>query len=109
HDPVSRGFACAKGTRFLEVANHPDRILFPLQRQADGSYAQTSWPEAMALITQRLRPLVERHGPHVIGIYMGNPLAFHTLGALSVLSLMHALGTRHVFTAGSQDCSNKFA
>src|SRR5712691_3069022 len=25
--PVSQGFVCAKGTRFLEVAEHPDRLL----------------------------------------------------------------------------------
>ena len=31
--PVSRGHVCAKGTRFLEVAHHPDRLLHP---QLDG-------------------------------------------------------------------------
>ena len=109
HDPISRGFVCAKGTRFLEVANHHERVLFPLRRQPDGSYTHTSWAEAMAFMAERLRPLVDRYGPHAIGLYVGNPLAFHTLGALSVFGFMHALGTRHVFTAGSQDCNNKFA
>lgn len=27
--PTSRGYACAKGTRFLEVARAPDRLLRP--------------------------------------------------------------------------------
>ena len=63
----------------------------------------------MALVAQRLRPLLERYGPHAIGIYFGNPLAFHTMGALTMLGFMRALGTRNVFTAGSQDCNNKFA
>ncbi len=107
--PVSRGFVCAKGTRFLEVAQHPERLLHPLQRQADGRYAQVTWPQAMALVAERLRPILEHHGPHAIGIYFGNPLAFHTMGALSMLAFMRALGTRNVFTAGSQDCNNKFA
>jgi formate dehydrogenase len=61
------------------------------------------------VLAQRLRPLLERYGPHSIGIYFGNPIAFHTMGALSMLAFIRALGTRNVFTAGSQDCNNKFA
>jgi formate dehydrogenase len=107
--PVSQGFACAKGTRFVEVATHPDRLLYPLRRNLDGQYERTTWPAAMQLISERLRPILERDGPHAIGIYFGNPLAFHTMGAITMLGFMRALGTRNVFTAGSQDCNNKFA
>jgi anaerobic selenocysteine-containing dehydrogenase len=107
-DPVSRGFACAKGTRFVDVAHHPDRLLSPLQRQADGRYQAVAWEVAMAQCEARLRPIVERHGPHAIALYVGNPLAFNVMGAVSALALMRALGSRNVFTAGSQDCNNKF-
>jgi anaerobic selenocysteine-containing dehydrogenase len=107
--PVSQGFACAKGTRFLEVAEHPERLLFPLRRRADGGYERVTWDEAMAFLAQRLRPILERYGPHAVGIYFGNPLAFNTLGLLTMLGFMHALGTRNVFSASSQDCHNKFA
>lgn len=41
--PVSAVYACAKGTRFLEVARHPDRVLVP---QVDGRDA--SWDDAIA-------------------------------------------------------------
>jgi formate dehydrogenase len=107
--PVSRGFVCAKGTRFLEVADHPERLRVPMRRLAGGGYERISWPAAMTWLTGRLRPLLEQYGPHAIGIYVGNPLAFHTLGAVTMLGLMRALGTPQVFTAGSQDCNNKFA
>jgi formate dehydrogenase len=107
--PVSQGFVCAKGTRFLEVAAHPERLLWPLRRRADGGYERITWDEAMAFVAQRLRPLVERYGPHAVGIYFGNPLAFNTLGLLTMLAFMCALGTRNVFYAGTQDCQNKFA
>ena len=107
--PVSRGFACAKGTRFAEVAHHPDRLLAPLQRQADGRYQSVSWEAAMAQCEARLRPMIERHGPHAIALYVGNPLAFNVMGAVSTLAFMRALGSRNVFTAGSQDCNNKFS
>jgi anaerobic selenocysteine-containing dehydrogenase len=107
--PVSQGFVCAKGTQFLEVAEHPERLLFPLRRRVAGEYEQITWDEAMAFVAQRLRPILERYGPHAVGIYFGNPLAFNTLGLLSMLAFMRALGTRNVFSAGTQDCQNKFA
>jgi anaerobic selenocysteine-containing dehydrogenase len=107
--PVSQGFVCAKGTRFLEVAEHPERLLFPLRRRADGAYERITWDEAMAFVAQRLRPILERYGPHAVGIYFGNPLAFNTFGILTMLAFMRALGTRNVFSAGTQDCQNKFA
>ena len=107
--PVSQGFVCAKGTQFLEVAEHPERLLAPLRRRVDGEYEQITWDEAMAFVAQRLRPMLERYGPHAVGIYFGNPLAFNTLGLLSMLAFMRALGTRNVFSAGTQDCQNKFA
>ncbi|WP_089718578.1 molybdopterin-dependent oxidoreductase [Candidatus Entotheonella palauensis] len=107
--PVSRGFACAKGTRFLDVAHHPERVLSPLQRQSDGRYQSVAWDVAMAQCEARLRPILDRYGPHAIALYVGNPLAFNAMGAVSTLAFMRALGTRNVFTAGSQDCNNKFS
>jgi anaerobic selenocysteine-containing dehydrogenase len=107
--PISRGFACAKGTRFLEVAHHPKRVLSPLQRQPDGHYQPVSWDVAMAQCAAHLRPILDRYGPHAIALYVGNPLAFNVMGALSTWVFMRALGSRNVFTAGSQDCNNKFS
>jgi formate dehydrogenase len=102
--PVSRGYACAKGTRFLEVARHPSRLLRP---EVDGAVVE--WPEAIATTAARLRAIVDRHGPHAVGIYFGNPMAFNALGVTATLMFARALGTRNVFYAGSQDCNNKFA
>jgi formate dehydrogenase len=107
--PISQGFVCAKGTRFAEVAAHAERLLFPLRRQDSGAYERITWTAAMAFLAQRLRPLIERYGPQAVGIYFGNPLAFNTLGLLTILGFIRALGTRQVFSASSQDCHNKFA
>jgi anaerobic selenocysteine-containing dehydrogenase len=41
--PISQGFVYAKGTRFLEVAAHPDRLLAPLHRRADGTCGRAHW------------------------------------------------------------------
>lgn len=106
--PISRGFVCAKGTRFAEVAAHPSRITRPSVRRG-GALEPTSWPRAIEAAASRLRPILERHGPHAVALYIGNPLAFHALGQVAAVFFGRALGTRNVFTAGSQDCNNKFA
>lgn len=107
--PISAGFACAKGTRFLEVARHPDRLLHPLRRGADGTRVRASWSDALAETGRRLRAIVDEHGPHAVGIYYGNPLAFNTRATLALVRFMKALGSRNIYGAGTQDCANKFA
>lgn len=102
--PGSRGHVCAKGTRFLEVARHPERVLFP---RLDGQ--RVGWPEATQAVADRLRRVIDAHGPHAVGLYVGNPMAFNGLGVLAAMGLAKALGTRNAFYAGTQDCSNKFA
>lgn len=106
--PTSRGFSCAKGTRFVEVASHPDRLLSPKVREGDRLVARR-WPEAMGRVVSELVRLRAEHGPHAVGVYFGNPIAFNATGSIALLALLRALGTRNVFSAGSQDCANKFA
>jgi anaerobic selenocysteine-containing dehydrogenase len=107
--PVSHGFVCAKGTRFAEVAFHPARLKAPCVRDARGILQEVSWREALDEAGRRVRPILERYGPNAVGVYVGNPLAFHALGQFGALFFGKALGTRNVFTAGTQDCNNKFA
>jgi formate dehydrogenase len=102
--PVSAGFACAKGTRFLEVAQHPSRVLVP---RVDGRDA--SWDDAIATAARRINAVRERWGPHAVGLYFGNPIAFNAFGLVALLAFMRGLGTRNLFSASSQDCNNKFA
>lgn len=106
--PVSAGFVCAKGTRFGEVALHPSRLTAPHVRSG-GVLREVSWEIALAEVRARIAPLLERYGPHSLALYVGNPLAFNALGQITSALLARAIGTRNVFTAGSQDCNNKFA
>lgn len=107
--PVSRGFACAKGTRFHQTSTHPSRLWTPQLRGSDGTYTSVTWDRAYAEVAARIRPILRAYGPHAVAIYFGNPLAFHAMGAAAMLGLQRALGSRNVYTAGSQDCNNKFA
>ena len=106
--PVSQGYVCAKGTRFLEVANHPERLMHPLVRQPDGTYQQVSWKEALDYFKDRIRPILKTFGPHAIAMYFGTPAIHNALGALAYVGLARALGTRNLYSAGSQDNDSKF-
>ena len=107
--PVSKGFACAKGTRFLETARHPDRLLHPMRRGDDGALSKVSWNDAIAETGRHMRESIAKHGPHSVGMYFGNPFAFNSMGAIALAGFMKGLGSRNIYSAGSQDCNNKFA
>ncbi|HVE68302.1 MAG TPA: molybdopterin-dependent oxidoreductase, partial [Solirubrobacteraceae bacterium] len=108
--PLSTGYACPKGIAMLDVHNDPDRVTHPLRRRADGTgFDPVSWDDALADIGTRLRAVRDRHGGESIGWYMGNPGAFSYSHPLWVKGFLDAVGSRHYYTASSQDVANRFA
>ncbi|EFC83459.1 molybdopterin-dependent oxidoreductase [Parafrankia sp. EUN1f] len=109
HDhAVTRGFACNKGLRAIDLHRDPDRLRVPLRREGD-RFVPVSWDEAMEEIASRMRDAMSEHGPRAAGIYIGNPVAFNALGSAASGHFAGALGTDRVFSAATQDCSNKYA
>ena len=106
--PVTRGFACKKGLLAEAVQNDPDRLDRPQVRTADG-FVDTDWDTALAGIADGLRSTIDRYGPRSVAAYIGNPNAFNASAGFSLGFLMAMLGSDRLFSAGSQDCSNKFA
>src|SRR3954463_3609506 len=103
---LSRGYACPKGIAMLDVQNDPDRGLHPLRRTgAAGEVEGVSWAEALDDIAARLGRVPGRQ----VAWYMGNPGAFSYSHTLWVKGLLDALGSPHLYTAGSQDVNNRFA
>ncbi|MET7483568.1 molybdopterin oxidoreductase family protein [Streptomyces sp. NPDC005538] len=101
-DVFSRGFICPKGASFGAVDGDPDRLRGPLVRR-DGELREATWEEAFDAIAAGLRPVVERYGPHAVGVVLGNPNVHTMAGALYPQVLLGALGTRSVFTASTVD------
>jgi anaerobic selenocysteine-containing dehydrogenase len=106
--PVSKGFACPKGIAFAEVHNDPDRVLHPQRKRPDGTWERVTWDEAMRDIKARLLKIHREHGAQSIGWYYGNPGAFSAGHALGVAAFMLLLGSRHLYSAGSQDVNQRF-
>jgi anaerobic selenocysteine-containing dehydrogenase len=107
--PVSRGFACHKGLATLDIHRDPDRLGHPQRRVAGGGFEDVSWDTATSEIAGELERIRNAHGPDAIAAYLGNPLAFNALAAPATGSFLAQLGTRRVFSSGTQDCANKFA
>jgi len=93
--PFTRGFLCAKVSRYLERVYSPERILHPLKRagaKGEGRFERISWDEALDEIAARLEAVADTHGPEAIlpYSYAGN------LGVLGYGSMdrrfFHALG-----------------
>src|SRR3989454_2280064 len=64
--PVTRGFLCAKVTRYLEREYSPDRLLYPQRRIAakgEGRFERIGWDEALDEIAERLRSVRRGIGP----------------------------------------------
>jgi formate dehydrogenase len=105
--PVSRGFACLKGTNFLRVSRDECRLTRPLRRLDSGAFAPTDWDAALATFGSRIRAILQEHGPHAVAFYLGTPAIHNALGAMAYFAFARAVGTRNLFSAGSQDNDSK--
>ncbi|MGV9993816.1 molybdopterin oxidoreductase family protein [Streptomyces sp. NPDC003374] len=101
-DVFSKGFICPKGASFGAVDGDPDRLRTPLVRR-DGELREATWEEAFEAVAAGIRPVVERYGPHSVGVVLGNPNVHTMAGALYPPVLLAALGTRSLFTASTLD------
>jgi anaerobic selenocysteine-containing dehydrogenase len=76
--PVTRGFLCAKVTKYLDRVYSPERVLYPLRRVVPKGFADKSvrptrpeferitWGEALGEITKRLKKVAAEFGSEAI-------------------------------------------
>ncbi|MDH6237650.1 molybdopterin oxidoreductase family protein [Cryobacterium sp. CG_9.6] len=72
--PTNRGGLCKKGWSAAELIAAPDRLLQPMVRQTDGTFAGSSWSDALDLVAERLRETRSRHGADAVGVFGGGGL-----------------------------------
>lgn len=66
--PVSKGELCIKGATVDKVINHPERLKKPLIKKK-GKFVESSWEEALNLITEKFTKIKETYGSNSIGIF----------------------------------------
>ncbi|TFD54763.1 nitrite reductase [Cryobacterium frigoriphilum] len=72
--PTNRGGLCKKGWTSAELLASPERILEPMLKQADGSFAPASWDDALDLVAEKLRSTRAEHGADAVGVFGGGGL-----------------------------------
>ncbi len=61
------GDLCVRGYFGYHASAHPDRLQRPLMRQADGSFAEVTWEEALERVARRFTAIQATHGADAIG------------------------------------------
>ncbi|MEU0470516.1 nitrate reductase [Amycolatopsis sp. NPDC006131] len=93
-DRVNHGRVDPKDLYGWQANASPDRLTTPLIRR-DGRLVEASWDEAMALVADRSRALLDERGPSSIGFYTSGQLfceEYYTLAAIA----HGAIGTNHL-------------
>jgi assimilatory nitrate reductase catalytic subunit len=67
--PVNRGQMCIKGFTSAALLDHPQRLLNPLLRGADGRLAPTTWDAALDYIAEKIKALQAAHGNAAVGTF----------------------------------------
>ncbi len=93
-DAVNHGRLGPKGLHGWEANNSPDRLTQPLIRR-DGTLTPASWDEAMDLIVQRSRAIIDQHTAGAIGFYTSGQLFHEEYYTLSLIG-KGGLGTPHM-------------
>ncbi len=105
---VSKGFACKKGLHFHEIDQSPDRLLYPMKRTGS-SWETITWKQALREIGDKVKAIRKENGPDSIAAYAGNGSGFSLPHAFGLQGFMLGAGSKSMYSASSQDCSNKFA
>jgi len=102
-NPRSQGYACRKGLNVIYHQYPADRITEPLKRVGD-TFEPVSWEQAIGEIAQKMKGLVETHGPRCLA-YMGASSQGGHFEAAFGLSILRAMGSQNFYSSAGQEFS----
>jgi anaerobic selenocysteine-containing dehydrogenase len=107
-NPLTRGYACVKGLYAHETHYHPDRILHPLKRQADGTFARFDLNTALDEIAAKLEQIIARYGPDAVAALRGTPQYMNVAVNYMMPDWLTAIGSKSFFSTVTIDQSAKW-
>src|SRR3954471_15810840 len=72
--PANYGRLCSKGFALEETLGLDGRLLHPMLRRADRSYAEIDWDTALAAVADGFRKTIDRYGPDSVALYLSGQL-----------------------------------
>lgn len=87
--PHNKGGICARGVAGINLANDPERLLYPLKRRGirgEGLWTRITWDEAYSLLTERIEMIKQKRriGQFVIDKDVEEPLLEEFADALGI-------------------------
>lgn len=61
-NPINKGMLCTKGWNSYEFIHSSERLTTPLVRK-NGELVESTWDEALRIVSSRLKEIQENHGP----------------------------------------------
>jgi len=106
-DLMTKGYACIKGLEASAAYYAKDRVLRPLKRQPDGSFAPIKLETALDEIAETIRQTAAQHGGESIGGFRGSGALLNASGTSMLPAFLTALGSHKHFTTFTIDQSAK--
>ena len=105
-NPRSQGYACRKGLNVIYHQYPADRLTEPLKRKGD-DFVPISWEQAIDEIADRMKVLVERHGPRCLAYMGASGQGGHSEAAFGI-SVLRAMGSQYLYSSAGQEFSGLF-
>ncbi|MCH7291463.1 molybdopterin-dependent oxidoreductase [Acinetobacter sp. ANC 3926] len=105
--PFSQGYICQKAARLQHYQQHADRLTSPLKRQADGSFKEISWEQAIQEIAEQLVQIRNTHGGTAFASVGGGGQGNH-LGAAYGRQLLYAMKSFYSYNSLAQEKTGDF-
>jgi len=101
--PMNKGWMCVKGISTPEIANHKDRLRYPLRRKGKrggGQWERISWDQALDDIAAILDRCRRESGPESIALGQGTGRHHY----MHTVRFANALGTPNWYEPGLAQC-----
>ena len=105
-NPRSQGYACRKGMNIHLYQHNAERLTEPLKR-VGSAFEPISWDRALDEIAEKLRSIVDQHGPRCLAT-MGGGGQGGRFQAPFLVSLLRAMGSQYHYSAAAQEWSGMF-
>jgi anaerobic selenocysteine-containing dehydrogenase len=107
-NPLTHGYACIKGLHLHDAHNSPERLLHPLKRQSDGSFARIDLERALDEIAGSLRALLADGEPDSVAAFRGTLSYSNPVANQMLPDWLRSLGSRSFFSTMTIDQSAKW-
>lgn len=100
-NPRSEGYVCRKGLKVAHYQHHAGRLTHPIKKGAEG-FQMVSWDQALDEIADKLKAIIDEHGPKSLAFMGGGGQGCHFEAAFAV-RLLRGLGSHYHYSPLAQE------